>query len=346
AGYKGRINRRDFESIQFNFDINDRTSIVDPNNLDAFYNQENFDRSLFSIDGFAGESPQLYSGDQQIHAGYVSLEYDLTDRLTSVVGVRYENIRQYVDWVTQFFPEGGNNTLTRNPILPSLNLKYELNEKQNLRLGASKTYTLPQFKERAPFVFDDGTVSEQGNPFLYPSDNYNLDIKWELFPSSSELITVAAFGKYIRNPINEINIAATANDISWVNIGDVGTAIGVELEVKKDIIKWNSDRNLFSAGLNVAYMNTDQEINTDKVRRETRFDIRPTHDRSSFAGASDLLINADLTYTRRWQNNGNIMATVAYSHFSDKVYSLGNEQKGNLVDQGVGMLDFIVRSKI
>lgn len=345
AGYQGRIKRRDFESIQFNFDINDRTSIVDPNNLDAFYNQENFDRSLFSIDGFFGEAPQTYSGDQQIHAGYVSLEYDLTDRLTSVIGVRYEHIRQYVEWITQFDP-GNSNTLTRNPLLPNLNLKYELNEKQNLRLGASKTYTLPQFKERAPFVYDDGTVPRRGNPYLYPSDNYNLDLKWELFPSSSELVSLAAFGKYIQNPINEINVAATANDISYVNIGEVGTVIGVELELKKDIIRWDRDRNLFSAGLNVAYMNTDQKIDVEKVRGETAFDIRPTHTRSSFTGASDLLVNADLTYSKRWHNDGNVMATVAYSHFSDKIYALGNEQKGNLVDRGVGTLDFIVRSKI
>jgi hypothetical protein len=31
-------------------------------------------------------------------------------------------------------------------------MKYELSDKQNLRLGLSKTYTLPQFKERAPFI--------------------------------------------------------------------------------------------------------------------------------------------------------------------------------------------------
>ena len=36
-----------------------------------------------------------------------------------------------------------------------LTLKYELNDKQNLRLGASKTYTLPQFKERALFLYEE-----------------------------------------------------------------------------------------------------------------------------------------------------------------------------------------------
>lgn len=345
VGYQGRLKKRDFESIQFNINHTELSLIVDPDNLDAYYNQANYNNGYFGIEGFAGETPQTYNGEQQIHAGYVSLDYDLTDRLSSVLGVRYEYIRQYVDWMTQLDP-GNDNTLTRTPFLPSLNLKYELNEKQNLRLGASKTYTLPQFKERAPFVYDDGTVPRQGNPYVYPSDNYNLDLKWELFPSSSELVSLAAFGKYIQNPINEINVAATANDISYVNISDVGTVIGVELELKKDLIRWNRDRNQFSAGLNVAYMNTDQKIDVAKVRNETAFDVRPTHTRSSFAGASDLLVNMDLTYSNRWSNDGNVMATVAYSYFSDKIYALGNEQKGNLVDRGVGTLDFIVRSKI
>src|SRR5690606_33395718 len=74
--------------------------------------------------------------------------------------------------------------------------------------------------------------------------------------------------------------------------------------------------------------------------------INLTDTRSSFTGASDLLVNGDVTYTRRWNNGGSAMATIAYSYFSDKIYSLGVEQKGNFVDRGVGVLDFIIRSKI
>lgn len=346
-GYNGRLKKRDFEAIQFNFRISGTqlNSPVDPFNLDAFFNQQNYGSGFFSIESFAGETPQTYEGNQDIHAGYAGLEYQLSDRLTSVVGLRYEHLKQTVSWRTQLDPVGRNNTFSRNELLPNLSLRYELNEKQNLRLGASKTYTLPQFKERALFVYEDVTEKKVGNPDLYPSQNYNLDLKWELFPSAAELLSVTAFGKYILDPINETTVASSTNDISFINTGDVGTVIGVELELRKDLFSITNESGL-SAGFNAAYMQTSQDLNSQKVSAETRYTINLTDTRSSFTGASDLLLNADLTYTKRWNNEGNIMATVAYSYFSDRIYSLGVETKGNLVDEGVGTLDLILRSKI
>lgn len=39
------------------------------------------------------------------------------------------------------------------------------------------------------------------------------------------------------------------------------------------------------------------------------------------------------------------MATLAYNYNSDKLYAIGVEQKGNLVDKGFGMMDFIFKTK-
>ena len=39
-------------------------------------------------------------------------------------------------------------------------------------------------------------------------------------------------------------------------------------------------------------------------------------------------------------------ATLAYSHYSDRLYALGVEQQGNLVDKGMGALDFILKTKL
>jgi len=354
-GYNGRIKKRDFEAIQFNFGLpqpvisTTNRFIVDPNNLDRFFNQQNFADGLFEIKAFAGETPQTYTGEQNIHAGFANLEYRLTDKFSAVVGLRYEKINQLVEWRTQLDAEQKSNEFNRNEFLPNLSLKYALNGTQNLRLAASKTYTLPQFKERARFIYEDVTEIKVGNPYLYPSQNYNLDLKWEIFPMNDEVISVSAFGKYIQDPINEITMASSTNDITWVNIGDKGYVYGAEFEIKKRLFDFGgtNTNNLFG-GLNVSYMKTDQEVDRDKIFRETNGLINTNFhfDRSSFTGASDLLLNADVSYVTEWSEDRGMTATVAYTHYSDRLYALGVEGKGNLIDKGMGSLDFILKTKI
>ena len=232
--------------------------------------------------------------------------------------------------------------------LPSLVMKYELNDKQNLRFGASKTYTLPQFKERALFVYEDITEVKIGNPDLYPSDNYNIDLKWEMFPKSEEIISVGAFGKYIKNPINEITIASSTNDISYVNTGNKGYVAGIEAEFRKVLFDTgeNNTRKI-TAGLNASYMYTTQDLSGKKVGDETRYEVNFSKDKAAFTGASPLLLNADISFLKEWNDkNNNLSATLAYSYFSDRLYAIGTNYKGDQVDKAVGSLDFILKSKL
>ena len=351
-GYNGRFKKRDFEATQFNFNIrNDQSStVVDPYNLNAFLNVENFNNGLFTIETFSGNNikPQTYNGEQNIHAVFGLVEYKISSKLTSVIGLRAEQIFQDVTWKTQIDNSGKNESFERNEFLPSLLLKYEVNDKNNLRLAASKTYTLPQFKERALFVYEDVTEVKVGNPFLYPSEDYNLDLKWEYFPKSDEIISFTVFGKYIVNPINEITLASSTNDISFINTGDWGHAYGAEFEIRKNIFQLGAEKsNKLSAGFNVSYMKTNQELNSEKVREETDYNINLTNTEDAFTGASDLLLNGDLSFVKDWkESEASIMTTLAYSYFSDRIYALGTETKGNLVDKAVGSLDLIIRSKI
>ncbi len=348
-GYNGRLKQRDFEAIQFNFRISgsELNSSVNPDNLDLFFNQRNFENGSFGIESFAGLTPQTYDGEQRIHAGFASLEYQLSDKLSAVAGLRFERVEQTVSWRTQLDASGKSNTFNRNEFLPSVILKYELNDQQNLRLGASKTYTLPQFKERALFIYEDVTEVKVGNPDLYPSQNYNLDLKWEVFPKNSELFSITAFGKYIVDPINEITLASSTNDISFINTGDAGYVYGAEIELRKELFNFDEEHsNILSAGLNASYMQTHQDLDSEKVRRETNYNTNLTNDTSGFTGASDLLLNADLSYIKDFNTDGSLMATLAYAYTSDKIYALGVETKGNLVDKRVGSLDFILKTKL
>jgi hypothetical protein len=356
AGYNGRFKTRDFEATQFNFKANQgfNNTIVDPNSLDSFYNQQNLSNGYFEITTFRGNyqvpnalKPQTYNGEQYINGGFLNTEYKF-NKLTTVVGLRGEYVFQKVKWNTQLDPTGGNDELDKLAFLPSLTMKYELTEKQNLRFGFSKTYTLPQFKERALFVYEDVTEVKVGNPNLYASDNYNFDLKWEMFPKSEELISLTAFGKYIQNPINEVTIASSTNDISFINTGDYGYVAGAEVEYRKLLFNFDdTNSKKLSAGINASYLYSNQDLNTEKVIKETDYNVVFTNTKSSFTGASDLLLNADISFFNEWNDKGsNLNTTLAYTYFSDRLYAIGTNDRGDLVDKAFGSLDFIAKSKL
>ena len=351
-GYNGRFKKRHFESVQFNYAINSIDVAAIPNEIDNVLTQENMDSGLFYLATFRGTGdnaliPEYYDGDLKTHAGFASVEYQLSPRLFAVIGLRYENIWQNITWRTQLDDYESSNLFKKNAFLPNLNLKYELNGTQNLRLAASKTYTLPQFKERARFLYDDVDQTTMGNEYLYASDNYNVDLKWELFPQNDEVVSATIFGKYIENPINTTNIASSANTITYLNTGDWGYVAGLEVELRKNLVYFNNDdNNKLSFGINAAYMKTKQELNADKVARENPgLNVNFTYKDAKFTGASEFLGNADLTYFKSWNDDKNIMATLAYNYNSDRIYSLGSQGKGNLVDKGFGMLDFIFKTQ-
>ncbi len=356
AGYSAKIKKRNFEATQFNFKPSNANSgdIVDIDNLDLFFNQQNYNNGFFQISTFRGNSnapgatnPQFYEGDLFVNGGYLNTEYKF-NKVTAVLGLRGEYLLQKVQWNTSLDPNGGQDELDKIAFLPSLILKYELNEKQNLRFGFSKTYTLPQFKERALFIYEEVNESKIGNPNLYESDDYNVDIKWEMFPKSEELVSITAFGKYILNPINEVTIVSSTNDISYVNTGDYGYVAGAEVEYRKVLFNFSEgNAKKLSAGINASYLYSNQELNSSKVIKETDYNVAFTNKESKLTGASDLLLNADISFLSEWNNKeSNLTTTIAFSQFSDRVYSIGTNNRGNQVDKAFGSLDFITKVKL
>ena len=356
AGYSARMKKREFEATQFNFKPLSPflDEVVDVDNLDAFFNQQNLNNAYFEISTFRGIGanpialkPQYYNGDLFVNGGYLNTEYKF-NKLTAILGLRAEYLLQKVEWNTSLDPVGDNDELEKIAFLPSLTMKYELNEKQNLRFGFSKTYTLPQFKERALFIYEEVNETKIGNPDLYESDDYNVDIKWEMFPKSEELISITGFGKYIQNPINEVTIVSSTNDISYINTGDFGYVAGAELEYRKVLFNFkDGNAKKLSAGLNASYLYSNQELSSEKVIKETDYNVDFTDEESKLTGASDLLLNADISFLTEWNNKeSNLTSTIAFTHFSDRVYSIGTNGRGNQVDKAFGSLDFITRIKL
>lgn len=371
-GYNGRIKSVDFEATQFNFKINNTggNAMVQPlilniYDLDSYFNQENFSAGLFDIRTFRGGLgtgtdvllPQSYGGNQDIHAGFSTLEYVFSDKFTGIFGLRVEQINQSLNFNTSL--NTGFNELDQLELLPSISLKYELNEKQNLKFAASKTYTLPQFKERAPFQYDETpTLSTIGNPALYTSTNYNFDLKWDFFPKSEEIISVGVFSRFINDPINKITINSASNDVSWVNSGDLATVYGTELELRKNIFLAEVDtedkvlKTKLSGGINISYLNSNQDLSKEKVINETSaagfpLSVDFSFSESALTGASELLLNADLSFLKEYSAHKSIQGTIAFNYFSDRIFALATESgRGNIMDSGVPTLDFIFKAKL
>jgi len=348
-GYSGKMKNVDFNSQQYSFfPVTNKTvfPIEHFNNTDLYLSNTYFNLS----DGdTSSRLLQYYTGHLNIHAVFGNIKYDFTDRLSVILGGRFEQIEQYVFYVSLDAPDGTARTYSPVKFLPSVIAKYKLNDKQNLKFAASNTYTLPQFKEKVKILFQEVGQSYEGNDKLYASTNYNADLSWELFPSSDELISVTAFGKLIQNPINEMFTNSSSGNITYANTGDKAVVTGIELEFRKNIIEKTDENDLkqkLTFGFNGSYMYHDQDLSNNKVVTENGFGANFTFKNSKLSGASDLLANADMSFTKEFKNDRDITATLTYAYVSDKLAVIGTQERGNLVDKSINRLDFIVKSNL
>lgn len=351
-GYNGRMKSRDFEATQYNFRINGAVPTTE-NTIDDFLNADNQATGANVPGTFriltqrnAGNlTPFSYNPDVNIHTGLVNFEHTPNEKLTYSIGLRAEKVLQEMEWDTNIALPNVNfedAEIDEFYLLPVGTIKYALSDKQNLRATASKTYTLPQFVEKAPFRFEVVGESTVGNAFLKPSDNYNVDLKWEMFPEKDELISFTGFGKYIVDPISKARLNSALNDNTFVNAGDHAFVVGAEFEIRKNIWKVEEIQSL-SAGLNFTYMYSEQQLDSEKVAQETNNTISVSFngDSDGLQGASPLLVNADVSY-RFEKGLFRPTLTIVGNYFHDRIYSLGNIQTGgNVMEKGIPTLNFI-----
>lgn len=353
-GYDGSITNRKFDAMYFDHNFsNPINTFIDINNFNSNFSQESLDNGLFRIETSRGRNnnaesfiPTFYDGEKMLHAAYVDAVYKFNEKFTANVGIRAEDVKMNVNWNVPIaligFSKEGEKDLDNTYLLPTLNFKYQLNKKVNLRASSSITYTYPQFKEFAPFTYEDINSLERGNPGLIPSDNYNGEVKLELFPNKNELISIGIFGKVIQNSINRFEeTSAVSNSYTFINAGDA-TVFGVELEGKLNIFSNETDddkSNNLTLGGNTTIMKT--EVEYDKVSNSN---INFTGNNSQLEGAAPITVNADISY-RFKINEKETISTLIFNYQSDKVYSIASNFKENVVEKGVPLLDFVFSHK-
>lgn len=330
-GYKGHFAENDFEAIEYNLSAPMGSFSIDTILLDDIYNPSNFGQDLFSM---SQGTPNTYEVTKTIHSVFAEGTYQLTDSFTGNLGLKVDQVDMQVAYDIPGRADK-NNQLEKSYFLPSLNLRYAINEKNTLRLGASKSYTLPQSKEISPYQYVNIGFASEGNPNLKPSDNYNVDLKWDNYLSHSELLSATAFYKHIVNPIGRVDQGNSAGLLTYNNIGESATIMGVEVELRKNIFineipSTSQERNL-SFGLNASWIYTDvilDLINTPKRNSELE-------------GASPFLINSDITYQVTDSKNRNLTSSLVFNYFSDRIYTIGALGYEDIIEEGLTTLDFV-----
>ena len=374
-GYDGKNKKRKFDNIRYGYDIVDSnypvTDVYNFNNdfsLDNLRVNPNEDTGLYlikvinNIPGVSntnrpGLPENTYNGTLNIYAGYVDAEIKAGEKWLFVPGIRLESVDQKINYDVINLGNNGKASINvhENFYLPSLNIKYAINDEQNLRFTASQTVSLPEFKEVAPFVYESITTRIGGNPDLLGSTNpdfvnvgdksyskiLNFDLKYEWFFSKNEIVSLGAFTKEIKNPINLVVGADATGTQRYFRTGDKATIYGAEIEVRKNIITENDNPKL-SLGLNATYMHTEQDL-YDNINGTYNLSFNRSKD--ELQGASPILLNADINYSPVF-NNYKPTANLVFSYFSDRIDALGSGQLGNVIEKSVSTLDFIWKNEI
>jgi len=371
-GYNGRQKERQFDNSRYGYDIlSSSTQITDVNNFNSFFSLDNLQtnpngQGLYEIKVFRpiptsadgnetlgtvnrpGLKENTYKGKLDVYAGYFNAELKIGEKWLFVPGIRAESFTQEINY--DVINQGNNGIDSRSfsdvVYLPSLNIKYAINEDQNLRFTASQTISLPEFKEVAPFVYEGVSQRIGGNPdVLGYSKILNLDLKYEWFMSRSEIFSFATFYKEINDPINQVVAFDATGTQRFFRTGDKATVLGVEAEIRKNIIMNDDDEDpKLSVGLNATYIYTKQDLYS--TIDGSLFDVSFSNSsEEKLQGASPFIVNADLSYA---PNFGNYKpnANLIFSYFSDRIDALGSGQLGNVIEKGLPNLDFILQNEI
>lgn len=326
AGFTYKDKNRDYMGTRFYYNLNKlNPTITDIYDTDSFLNMENVENGSITIDR-KKQPKDSYTAGNSIYAGYIATEYYPIAPLLVNLGVRYEISKQWVDYYT----DGGKaerSELNKNDLFPSLNMKYQMNEKNSLRFAFSRTVTRPSFIEMAPFLYQEsyGSAQIRGNADLQNGYNYNIDLRYELFEKNGDMLSITAYYKHLKAPIERVQTLSGGSAVHSFRNADNGMATGVEIEFRKEILK---DLRF---GVNGSYMYTNVKLPEGGAY---------TNSQRALQGASPYLANADLTYSPAFSNDRQLSVALLYNLQGPRIHSVGISGLGDIKQQPVHTLNF------
>lgn len=186
----------------------------------------------YDINYQAGYGRRLLDGKQAIAdaALYTTIEYLANEKLLLRPGIR-------ADWNSRF----------PIPVIPSFNLKYDMNKHFNLRTSYSRGYRAPSLKE-LDLDFVDVNHNIFGNKNLKPerSHSFNTDFNYRI--NSEKWLyrfSISGFYSNIKNLITLSSLGGSSLSYSYINVNkSVNTGVNVGLNLRTAYFTFNVSGSL------------------------------------------------------------------------------------------------------
>jgi TonB-dependent receptor len=261
------------------------------------------------------------------------VEVQLTGRLRLIGGARVEH------WTLDLHtlsPQGVETATERDntDVLPSLALAYDLTDDQVIRLSASRTLSRPEYREIASVSSFEpiGGLITFGNPTLQRALIQNYDARWEWYPRSGETVSLGAFYKRFRSPIERIlvqNADGFSPDITFANANGADN-YGVEIELRKRLDWLSEGLRRITLFTNTTVMQSEIDVGNEGLSSLTN-PSRP------MAGQSEYVVNAGLSYG---SDDGSWSATGLYNVAGPRLVEAGISPLPDTYEQARHLVDF------
>jgi len=295
---------RDFSIDDFTFNISGDDSFIADGNVDNLLASENLwnpttDSGTHLVFGDQFNPNDAYEGEQIIGATYFSAEFNLSEKLITVFGVRSEFFNSYYTGQNNSSVYDNESILDAFDLFPSANLIYELTDNTNLRSSYSRTTARPSFKEASVAQIFDLITNRLfiGSINLTPTYVNNFDLRYERFGEVGQMFAVSGFYKDFKDPIEQAFFLQAPTQLTVDNLGNA-KVYGVELEVRQRLGFISEGLNNLKFNANVSFIKSELTMSDDEFesrRLAARNGERIDRERN-LQGQAPFLLNFGLDY--------------------------------------------------
>ncbi len=329
-----------------------------PDFLLSDFNINTFNIILTETSGAAGAA--VYDAGLKVHGGYAQVDSEIRDGLRVQAGVRYERGNQFVEPVDLFGLGGADIVPTRirkSYWLPAGTVTWNFAEDMQLRASMSKTIARPQFRELAPQFYLD-TESDRtsfGNQFLIDSQLLNAEARYEWYFGREQRLTVGAFWKRIKNPIEAIAFRQGNAFFQTFANAPQARLYGAEVEAIRywPLDAWTdnkllAERRIYSS-FNYTYTDSRISVSNGDTTIVPGSGGRPQpasdvfRDGQPLTGQSDHLVNVQIGLQAI---EGLSEQTFLLTYASRRVTNRGSQPEPDFIEVPGIRLDFVVRQGI